>query len=798
MPKAFFTSVLRYLLIATLGFAVHPAMAQIPGLLPAAPAPEQPAPAQESQQVLERLIEVLRDDTAREALLTELEAGLDRSASEPAAPEEASRPGQELRSIGGQVGEWTRDAVQNTARSLNQLWRQLANTPSMFAALRLSELNALQGMVWHIAILALVSYGGLAVVRRALTRPRAGLRQFFARGGWVAKPLALVLELALDIFAALVPYALGYAIAVSALGRPGEIALEHTLYLNAFLLIELVLAVLRAVVSPNESEQRLIHLSDTEARTVTRWGRLLVSLFVFGQMFLLPVLNTSVSAAAGRAISVVLILATLGVATGGILAARRSVRNKLIRLVSGRDTRRALRMPIAYWHVFALVYLLVLAIVALTRSTVQFQAYLWNNAQIALAVLVGFIVLNVIKQVIGKGFALPENLRRRSPELQRQLDAVVPAVLRVVRLVIITIVALFCIHKLGLFDIVAFLEGEFGSQVAGSIITIAMIVAIALIAMVGLNTWIDNQVNPDLAPRTTARTRTLFVLLRNAASITIIVITLMFVLSEVGINIAPLLASAGVIGLAIGFGAQKLVQDLINGIFIQLEGAIDVGDVVSIGGISGVVERLTIRSAALRDVEGSYHIIPFSSVDTVTNFMRGFSYALIDMKVSYREDADYVKQAMFDAFDRLKADPQFKASVIGDFEWMGVNAFAPSEVIFRGRIKTLPGQQWGIKRAYNGIIKQMFDERGIEIPYPHQTLYFGEDKTGSAPPIRVLAQEAGDTTQGQGTAPAPVRQTDDGIEVPPPARARRIRRPARDTAPIPNQLPDVDAGPDDR
>jgi small conductance mechanosensitive channel len=167
------------------------------------------------------------------------------------------------------------------------------------------------------------------------------------------------------------------------------------------------------------------------------------------------------------------------------------------------------------------------------------------------------------------------------------------------------------------------------------------------------------------------------------------------------------------------------------------------------------------------------------------------------MGVSYREDTAYVKQAMLDAFEELRADEQFKNAVIGDFEWMGVNAFAASEVVFRGRIKTLPGQQWGIKRAYNGIIKRVFDERGIEIPYPHQTLYFGEDKTGKAPPLRVLGQAADETTQGQGTAPTPVKQTEEGIEVPPTPKPRRRRSKAKaNTIPPEAHLPDVDEGPD--
>ena len=748
------------------------------------------------QQALSQLIEVLRDDAARDALIAELEAGLETPDAAPA--EEASpSPSADLRSLGGRIADFTDETATGFVNALGELWRQLAAAPSIFAGLDIAALDALGGVAGDVAILVLVTYGGLIVLRRMAGGSRARLQHLFRYGGWLGKPMALVLGFALGIATALVPYALGYGVAAGLLADQGEMALEHTLYLNSFLMIEIILAALRSVVSPHRPEQRLVHVSDGAARAIMGWGRVLTSLFIYGQMMALPLVSAAVSGAAGRALSVALLLVTLGVAALAVLVARRPVRHKLSDLTGQGETARGLRLPIRYWHVFALVYLGVLAIVVLTRSSDEVQAYLWSNARIAIVILVGFIVLNVIKRTLANGVSLPESLRRRSPELQRQLNGIVPAVLQVVRALVVLAVVVTCLHGLGFFNFLDFIESEFGARVTGSTLTILIILTFAIIAWIALNAWVDGQVNPALAPRATARRRTLFVLMRNAATIAIIVITLMFVLSEIGINIAPLIASAGVIGLAIGFGAQKLVQDIINGIFIQFEGAIDVGDIISVGGITGEAERLTIRSVAVRDLEGSYHIVPFSSVDTVTNFMRGFSYALVHMGVSYREDADYVKAAMFDAFEQLRADPAFKPVIVGDFEWSGVNEFGASEVIFRTRIKTLPGQQWAVRRAYYGILKRVFDERGIEIPYPHQTVYFGEDKAGKAPPLRVVSQTAAEATQGQGTAPTPIQQTDEGIVVPPPAKASRRRSGGKTgRASVDNQMPDIDSGPD--
>jgi small conductance mechanosensitive channel len=215
----------------------------------------------------------------------------------------------------------------------------------------------------------------------------------------------------------------------------------------------------------------------------------------------------------------------------------------------------------------------------------------------------------------------------------------------------------------------------------------------------------------------------------------------MLLLAELGVDIGPLLAGAGVIGLAVGFGAQKLVQDVITGAFIQLEDTLNEGDVITTGGVTGVVERLTIRSVSLRSIDGAYHLIPFSSVDTVTNLTKTFSYHIAAIGVAYRERIPEVKQAMQDAFDKLR-ETSFAAEIIGDFEMQGITEFADSAVVVRARIKTLPGKQWALGRAYSELVKEIFDERGIEIPFPHVTLYMGELKDGNTPPLRVQSASA--------------------------------------------------------
>ncbi|MEM6423172.1 MAG: mechanosensitive ion channel domain-containing protein, partial [Pseudomonadota bacterium] len=288
-------------------------------------------------------------------------------------------------------------------------------------------------------------------------------------------------------------------------------------------------------------------------------------------------------------------------------------------------------------------------------------------------------------------------------------------------------------------------DSAVGGDAAGRLISVVIMILAAFVIWLALSSWIDYRLRPVGYRLATAREQTLLTLLRNAGTIAIVVITLMFSLSELGIDIAPLIASAGVLGLAIGFGAQKMVQDIITGIFIQFENAINVGDVITVGGTTGTVEKLTIRSVSLRDLEGVFHVIPFSSVDMVSNYMRGFAYHVADLGIAYREDIDEAKALMERCFAEMRQDPDWRFKIAGDFEWFGVQSLGDSAVVLRGRIKTTPGQQWGVGRQYNERLKKACDEAGIEIPFPHMTIWMGEGKDGAAPALRLRGDGAAPT-----------------------------------------------------
>jgi moderate conductance mechanosensitive channel len=211
---------------------------------------------------------------------------------------------------------------------------------------------------------------------------------------------------------------------------------------------------------------------------------------------------------------------------------------------------------------------------------------------------------------------------------------------------------------------------------------------------------------------------------RYFATVVVVLVAGMLILNELGISIAPILATAGVAGIAIAFGAQSLIKDYFTGFFLLIEDQIRVGDVVEISGKGGLVEELTLRYVRLRDLEGHVHYIPNGEIKLVTNRTRSYATPVIDVPISYAEDADRVQQVMRETATELRSDPQWASRIAGDLEPITMDRWADSAVVLRSRFKVVPPiEQWNVRREYLRRLKQAFDARGIEIPYPQLTLH---------------------------------------------------------------------------
>lgn len=238
------------------------------------------------------------------------------------------------------------------------------------------------------------------------------------------------------------------------------------------------------------------------------------------------------------------------------------------------------------------------------------------------------------------------------------------------------------------------------------------------------------------------RLETLGQVFRYLANVLITALAGMLILTELGISIAPILATAGVLGLAVGFGAQSLVKDYFSGLFLLLEDQIRHGDVVEIAGKAGLVEAVTLRHVRLRAYDGNVHYVPNGQIDSVTNMTREFSYAVIDVGVAYREDVEEVFSVIREVAATIRQDEMLRDFILDDAEIAGVDNWADSAVIIKMRIKVAPIQQWTVRREFLRRLKQAFDARNIEIPFPHLTIYAGQLKDGSAPEFRLLSQQA--------------------------------------------------------
>ncbi|MEO6421726.1 MAG: mechanosensitive ion channel family protein [Candidatus Nitrotoga sp.] len=240
----------------------------------------------------------------------------------------------------------------------------------------------------------------------------------------------------------------------------------------------------------------------------------------------------------------------------------------------------------------------------------------------------------------------------------------------------------------------------------------------------------------------TRRIETLASVFRYTSGVVISLVAGMLALSELGISIAPILGAAGVVGLAVGFGAQSLIKDYFNGFFLLLEDQIHQGDVVEVSGKSGLVEGITLRYVRLRDYEGSVHYIPNGLITTVTNKSRGYANAVIDLSIAYSENTDNICEIMREVSVKLRASEVFKPKILDDIEIAGVQDWAASAVILRCRFKTAPLEQWGVRREFLRLMKNEFDARGIQVPFPHLdlTLYAGQDKQGNVPEFQLVTR----------------------------------------------------------
>jgi len=556
--------------------------------------------------------------------------------------------------------------------------------------------EARQGWTEVITKLAMVlgiSFVAQWLARWVLSRPRRAI-EATASDSWLARTGYLVAMTLLE----LVPLAVfvGVAYGLLPLTEPRPVMrLVALAMINANLVGQGVVVVARLLLAPTAPSLRLFRMGDETANYLFIWSRRFAYFIVYGYfgleaarlLGLPPGAHTMLLKLLGLIVTLLLIVL--------ILQNRVSVARSIMGKLSSEDIEiRAIslfRQRLAgIWHVFAMIYVLGVFVVWMLGITGG-VAFILRGTLISFAILVATGVVSVVvDRSINRAFAIGPELRARFSALEQRANRYLPMVHRIVDFVIYVIAALAVLQTWGI-EAVALILSEAGRGLLGGGAKLFLIIAGTVIVWELLSLLMERYLTATDQTGATversARARTLLQLARKALLGFLVIMAAFLVMAEIGINIAPLIAGAGVVGLAIGFGAQSLVKDVITGFFMLLENTFAVGDVVDLGGNAGVVEAISIRTVRLRDLGGTVHTVPYGDVSRVMNLTEDFSFAVFDIGIAYRESVDQVIEVIKQLGTEMQADATYGAVILDPLEVLGVNEFADSSVIIIARIK---------------------------------------------------------------------------------------------------------------
>lgn len=400
---------------------------------------------------------------------------------------------------------------------------------------------------------------------------------------------------------------------------------------------------------------------------------------------------------------------------------------------AGQTGWRVLRNRFAEtWHVLAVVYVVGTFGVYVLNAEAGLSLLLRATALSLVVITSAAFLVRFVEQALHSGLAVKPELKARFPGLEPRVNRYT-AILRIACSV--TIYMLAGLALLQAWGIEAFTWIVLLAQhpATGRAISLAAVIVAGMATWEIFSSMIERRLaSIDYSGR--SRARTLLPLLRTTVLVVLVTIALLMVLSEIGLNIAPLLAGAGIAGVAVGFGAQALVKDVITGFFILLEDTFAVGDMVDVGkGHVGTIEAMSIRNFRLRDIAGIVHTVPFSEVTAVLNMSRDFAYVVCDAGVLYKENPDRVIEVMREAGKELADDKQWAHCVLAPLEILGVERFTDTGMVVRARIKAAPPRQLDLGREFNRRLKQAFDRHGIGMASVNQVNYVADRPQAAAP-----------------------------------------------------------------
>jgi len=735
----------------------------LPPATHAAPAPAKTEPPKLTPAEAQSVLDVLNDPAKRAAFTATLQSMV--KATAPAAKPAASALPVPLapNSLGAQVISESATWASELEGQVSAFRNVLGNLPSVWAfTLRTVENPQTRDPVvtaaWRLGLILLVAIAVEWAFYLVLKRPIAALdrrappgsltppseaaaeaaaggdddaaqntlreRRFGRTLRFIRRIPFMLARLVLDLLPVATFIGLGFA-GMGFTDPEGQSLLRVVII--AYVACRLAVVLARAVASPVYRSLRMVHLSDEGALYTVRWVRRLAAVAAFGyaagaigEQFGMPVPARQAFAKAVMLLDhiflVIIVLQTRG---------------KVARKIRGDSTKRGLNSEMrrwfaSVWHLAAIFFIVALWLVWAAQVRNGYDR-MWHLFVVTAAVLIVSRVIGIL--LVGgldRLFQIKPETAQRYPTLEAQANRYYPLVRGTLVTALIVATVLATLQAWGVKVWAWFNSGALGGRLVSAAITILIAGAVALVVWEATNASLErhlNHLNKQSQAMKSARLRTLMPILRTLLLITLIGIFGLTALSEIGVNIAPLLAGAGILGVAIGFGSQKLVQDFITGIFLLLENAMQVGDAVTVAGLSGSVEHLSIRTMRLRAGDGSVHLIPFSSVTTVTNSNRGIGNAAVSVSVPVAEDTDQVSDTLADIARDMRQDKQFSSLMRSDLQLWGVDKVDAGIVTIVGQIVCTDGGRWSVQREFNRRLNIRFKELGIRIATPTQTVF---------------------------------------------------------------------------
>lgn len=665
------------------------------------------------------LADVLENDTSRKELIDQLRTVAKTPPQEPVPvitpPEVVSD-----KTVLENVTDVSRHYGEALSSRFAQLYRNLIGSPHKPFNPQTFGNAASHFMMLAVAIFTFYWLTRLCAWPVYQKMGKWGRKKNREKSSWFHLPLMITGAFVIDLLLLALTLFVGQMLSDNLNGGNKTIAFQQSLFLNAFALIEFFKALLRLIFCPRVADLRPFTINDDSAKYWALRLSILSGLIGYGLLVAVPIISNQVNVQMGALANVLIMLCITVWALYLIFRNKKAITDGLLHLADRSLSFFSLfiRAFALVWHWLASAYFIVLCFFSLfdPGNSLKFMmgATLHSLAIIGIAAFVS----GLLSRWISKTITLSPQVQRNYPELQKRVNGWISASLKVARILTVCIAIMLLLSAWSLFDFWNWMHNGAGEKTVDILIRIALILFFSAIGWTLLASLIENRLVSDIhgRPLPSARARTLLTLFRNALAVIISTITIMIVLSEIGVNIAPLLAGAGALGLAISFGSQTLVKDIITGIFIQFENGMNTGDLVTIGPLTGTVERMSIRSVGVRQDTGAYHIIPWSSITTFANFVRGIGSVVANYDVDRHEDADKAKQALRAAVEELMEMEEIRGLVIGEPSFAGIVGLTNTAFTLRVSFTTQPLKQWTVRFALDSMVKKHFDIADVRPP----------------------------------------------------------------------------------